>query len=241
MDVRGSPVLPSRAGEMSTEAQEPEHVQERSGSRKPRPRKRHFSLIRDFTLADFITLANAASGTAAVLAVMQHLVTGEASHLWVAFGLLPFALAFDYLDGRVARWRRKSSPLGAHLDSLSDLISFGVAPASLAFAVGMRGGWDMVVLIFFVACGVGRLARYNATCAEMSDETGKVRYFEGTPIPTSLLLVAILAVLASQDKILGDLPLGVSKLGPYDLHPLVLMYAMSGAAMISKTLHIPKI
>jgi CDP-diacylglycerol--serine O-phosphatidyltransferase len=134
-----------------------------------------------------------------------------------------------------------SSLLGTQLDSLSDLISFGVAPASLAFAVGMRGGWDALVLLYFVACGVGRLARYNATCADLSDETGKVRYFEGTPIPTSLLLVAVLSVLTAYGYTLDRLPLGVWTLGPMQLHPLVLMYAVSGSAMISKTLRVPKI
>jgi len=206
-----------------------------------KPSIRHFSLIRDFTVADFITLANASSGMGSVLAVMQHLVTGESKYLWVAFALLPFALVFDYLDGRIARWRCMSSLLGTQLDSLSDLISFGVAPASLAFAVGMRGGWDALVLLYFVACGVGRLARYNATCADLSDETGKVRYFEGTPIPTSLLLVAVLSVLTAYGYTLDRLPLGVWTLGPMQLHPLVLMYAVSGSAMISKTLRVPKI
>ncbi|HQK19654.1 MAG TPA: CDP-alcohol phosphatidyltransferase family protein [Polyangiaceae bacterium] len=206
-----------------------------------KPSIRHFSLIRDFTVADFITLANASSGMGSVLAVMQHLVTGESKYLWVAFALLPFALVFDYLDGRIAQWRCMSSLLGTQLDSLSDLISFGVAPASLAFAVGMRGGWDALVLLYFVACGVGRLARYNATCADLSDETGKVRYFEGTPIPTSLLLVAVLSVLTAYGYTLDRLPLGVWTLGPMQLHPLVLMYAVSGSAMISKTLRVPKI
>lgn len=215
--------------------------EEPPASKPPKQRRRHFSLIRDFTLADFITLANAGSGMGSVLAVMQHLVTKDPTYLWLAFGLLPFALTFDYMDGRIARWRQKSSPFGAQLDSLSDLISFGVAPASLAFAVGMRGGWDLIVLLYFVSCGVGRLARYNATCADLSDETGKVRYFEGTPIPTSLALVMILAVLAAYDRTLADLPFGVVRLGPFDLHPLVLMYALSGTAMISKTLRIPKI
>lgn len=206
----------------------------------PRAKARHFSMIRDFTLADFITLANAGSGIGSVFAVMTYLVSSERRYLWVAFSLLPFALFFDYMDGRVARWRRKSSPLGEHLDSLSDLISFGVAPAALAFAVGMRGGWDLLVLGYFVSCGVSRLARFNATCADLADESGKVKYFEGTPIPTSLAFVAVLAVLTATDRILVRLPLGAVELGPFMFHPLVLIFAVSGSAMISKTLRIPK-
>ena len=76
------------------------------------------------------------------------------------------------------------------------MISFGVAPACLAYAVGMNGILDQLVLLYFVACGISRLARYNITAEAMSAETGKVTYFEGTPIPTSVLLVALLMGLA---------------------------------------------
>ena len=95
------------------------------------------------------------------------------------------ALVFDVLDGRIARWRQTSSALGRELDSLADVISFGVAPAAIAYACGMQGLCDRVVLVFFVACGVSRLARYNVTAEALSEGTGKVKYFEGTPIPTS--------------------------------------------------------
>ena len=53
--------------------------------------------------------------------------------------------------------------LGADLDSLADVISFGVAPAVLGFTLGLRGGWDMLSLTYFVVCGVSRLARFNVT------------------------------------------------------------------------------
>jgi CDP-diacylglycerol---serine O-phosphatidyltransferase len=212
-----------------------------AAAKKPRPRARRFSMLREFTLADVITLANGFAGTSAVFGVMQYLVTGERAMLWFAFGALPAAMVFDVLDGRVARWRRKVSLLGAQLDSLADLVSFGVAPAVLAFAVGMRGGIDALVLIYFVSCGISRLARYNATAAALSDETGKVKYYEGTPIPTSMLLVAILAVLFWQDRIGPDLPFGELSIFGWKLHPLVFLYFLSGSAMISKNLRIPKI
>jgi CDP-diacylglycerol---serine O-phosphatidyltransferase len=209
---------------------------------REKPPRRHFSMIRTFVLADFVTLGNGFSGAGAILSAMQYLATGELRWLWVAFGLMPLALVLDVADGRIARWRFKSSPLGADLDSLADVISFGMAPAALAFAVGMRGALDVAVLLYFVACGISRLARFNVTAAELSDGTGKVKYFEGTPIPTSLALVAVLAVatwkgrLGTGDQLLG----GVWALGPLDLHPLVLLYLLSGSAMISKTLRIPK-
>src|SRR5213076_75126 len=103
---------------------------------------------------------------------------------------------FDVLDGRIARARHQHSALGRERDSLSDIISFGVAPAALAFAAGMQGGWDAAALIYFVCCGVSRLARYNVTAEQLSGESGKVRYFEGTPIPTSVLLTGVLAFAA---------------------------------------------
>jgi CDP-diacylglycerol--serine O-phosphatidyltransferase len=158
----------------------------------------------------------------------------------VAFALMPVAFIMDALDGRIARWRFKSSPLGADLDSLADVISFGMAPAALAFAVGLRGGLDVLVLLYFVACGISRLARFNVTAAELSDGTGKVKYFEGTPIPTSLALVLVLAILTWLGRIQDNLLFGVVHLGPVVFHPLVLLYAASGSAMISKTLRIPK-
>ncbi len=106
------------------------------------------------------------------------------------------ALIFDVLDGRIARWRQKASTLGQELDSLSDVISFGVAPAMIAYGVGMQGFYDRIILVYFIACGVSRLARYNVTAEELSEGSGKVKYFEGTPIPTSILLVAVMAVAA---------------------------------------------
>ncbi len=204
------------------------------------PQIKRLSLIRSFVLADFITIGNGFAGTGAILALMQYLAVGERGYLWAALILLPLALVLDAADGRVARWRHKSSVLGADLDSLADVISFGVAPAALAFAIGMRGSLDVAVLLYFVACGISRLARFNVTSAELSDESGKVRYFEGTPIPTSLLLVAAIAVLTWQNRIHEALLFGEVHLGPLSLHPLVLLYVASGTAMISKTLRIPK-
>ena len=197
-------------------------------------------MIRDFSLADLITLANGFAGTGSILATLQYMDTHDRRILWLAFALPPIAMVFDFLDGRVARWRHRASPLGRELDSLADLISFGVAPAVLAFAVGLRGAWDAMVLVFFVSCGLSRLARYNVTADELADETGKVQYFEGTPIPTSVILVAVLAVLTWFDAIGANLPFGRIRFLGGSFHPLVLAFAASGSAMVSKTLRIPK-
>jgi len=197
-------------------------------------------MLREFHLADWFTLANAFCGTGAVFAAMRFLQDGERSYLLFGMALIPLAFIFDALDGRIARWRRSSSTLGRELDSLSDIISFGVAPAALAYACGMQGGWDWLVLSYFVCCGVSRLARYNVTAEALAGEGDKVPFFEGTPIPTSLALVVVLAVAASMGAIGHDLWLGQWQLGPWQLHPMVLLFALSGSLMISKTLRIPK-
>jgi CDP-diacylglycerol--serine O-phosphatidyltransferase len=130
--------------------------------------------------------------------------------------------------------------MGRELDSLADVISFGVAPAVLAYACGMQGLLDRVVLVFFVACGVSRLARFNVTADQLSDRTGKVKYFEGTPIPTSIGLAGILTLAASNSAIGPNLWFGALNIAGYTLHPLVLLFLLSGLLMISR-IRIPKL
>jgi CDP-diacylglycerol--serine O-phosphatidyltransferase len=204
-------------------------------------RPRHFSMIRGFHIADFFTLGNAASGVAGILLAMLYVADPSRGHFFAAAAFAPIAFIFDVLDGRIARARHEHSPLGRELDSLADVISFGVAPASLAFAAGMRGGWDAIVLGYFVCCGVSRLARYNVTAEKLSEGSGKVKYFEGTPIPTSVVLTAVLAAAAYANRLGDALWWGAWTLGPWVLHPLALLFALSGTLMISKTLRIPKL
>ena len=156
----------------------------------PVSKNKPFSMIREFHLADWFTLANAVCGVGAMFAIITFIQTGEVHHVYYACALVLAALVFDIFDGRVARWRQKSSLLGRELDSLADVISFGVAPALIAYGVGMQGLWDRIILGYFVACGVSRLARFNVTAEAMSAGGDKVKHFEGTPIPTSMLLVA---------------------------------------------------
>jgi CDP-diacylglycerol--serine O-phosphatidyltransferase len=205
------------------------------------PAKRHLSLLRSFTPADVLTVGNASCGTIAIFLCLDYVAADNRRFLWIAFFLLPLALVLDMLDGYVARLNRnRQSIMGGDLDSLSDIISFGVAPAVLGFTLGLRGGWDMLCLTYFVVCGVSRLARFNVTADALSDAaTGKVKYFEGTPIPTSILLVAMWGVAFAIGRIDDRIWFGVYELGPL-LHPLSLLYAASGSAMISGTLHVPK-
>src|SRR5262245_21646211 len=195
---------------------------------------RHFSMIRNFHLADLFTIANAFCGVAAVFQAMSFLATQERSRVYVAALLVPLAGCFDLLDGRVARWRHKASPMGRELDSLADVISFGVAPASIAFAAGLQSGIDQLILMYFVGCGVSRLARYNITAEALAAKGEKVRYFEGTPIPSSIVPLGIV-LLAFHLRRLSP----VSVLG-LDFHLLSLLFLLSGSLMISRTIRIPK-
>jgi CDP-diacylglycerol--serine O-phosphatidyltransferase len=199
-------------------------------------------MLRSYTAADALTIGNASCGTIAIFLCLDYLATGSSRYLWIAFALLPVALVCDVLDGYVARAQKsRQSVLGGDLDSLADVISFGVAPAVLGFTLGLRGGWDMVCLTYFVVCGVSRLARFNVTAAALADSrTGKVKYFEGTPITTSVVIAAVLAVAFWQGRVDEALWFGVSRIGPATLHPLVLLYVASGSAMISATMRVPK-
>ena len=198
-------------------------------------------MLRDFHLADFFTLGNAACGVGAVFLAMLYMASGLDSHFFAAAALAPAAFVFDVLDGRIARARHQHSALGRELDSLSDVISFGVAPAALGFAAGLDGGWDAAALIFFVCCGVSRLARYNVTAESLAAGADKVAYFEGTPIPSSVLITAVLALAAWQGRLGDDLWGGAYLLGPWEFHPMSLLFVLSGSLMISKTLRIPKL
>jgi CDP-diacylglycerol--serine O-phosphatidyltransferase len=191
-------------------------------------------MIRSFHLADFFTIANGFCGVGAIFEAMKYLGTRDARHIYVAALLVPVALVFDVLDGRIARWRHTASPMGRELDSLADVISFGVAPAAIAFAAGVNTRLDQVILLFFTGCGVSRLARYNVTAESQSAETGKVTYFEGTPIPTTVVPLAALMLAFYRGTLFPVELLGVT------WHAIALLFLVSGVLMISKTLRIPK-
>src|SRR2546425_2149486 len=136
----------------------------------PDPAGRHFSMIRGFHLADLLTIANGCCGIGAVFHAMRFLQAHNRAQLYVAAALVPLAVVFDVLDGRVARWRHTHSPMGRELDSLADVISFGVAPAAIAFAAGLNTILDQIVLMYFAVCGLSRLARYNITADDLATE-----------------------------------------------------------------------
>ncbi|KAF2259962.1 phosphatidylserine synthase [Lojkania enalia] len=205
----------------------------------------HFSLVRALHMADFITELNGFCGVMSVFSSLRYCVGDDPhdfSNLYLALGFIPLGLFFDFMDGKVARWRRKASLMGQELDSLADLISFGVAPAAAAFSLGLRTPLDHLLLAFFVLCGLTRLARFNVTVALLpKDASGKSKYFEGTPIPTSLALASVMAFWLWNGWVLEDVPLGVwAKGGVLECHPVVGLWVLHGCLMVSKTVRIPK-
>ncbi len=146
-------------------------------------------------LPSIFTVANLLCGYYAILATFR----GGLVDLDNAAKAIGLAILFDSLDGRIARATRTNTEFGKQFDSLADVISFGIAPAFLAFAWGVRGllgleneaarqvyqlGW--LVTFGFVLCGAWRLARFNLH--GMSDQTS--RYFVGLPTPAAAGMVA---------------------------------------------------
>ncbi len=120
-------------------------------------------------------------------------------HPYAAGVALILAAVCDMIDGRVARMTGTTSEFGAALDSLADVVSFGVAPAYLAYVWGLGGSAGDVdpgaVLAFvFVICGALRLARFNVQAAEGS----AVDRFVGLPIPAAALYLASLIMMAEE-------------------------------------------
>ena len=204
--------------------------------------KYHFSMIRNLHMADYITMLNGFSGFYSIVSCLRFTLTGKPHYVQRAHFFIILGMCFDFLDGRVARLRNRSSLMGQELDSLADLVSFGVAPASIAFAIGFQTTLDVVVLSFFVLCGLTRLARFNVTVGQLpKDMTGKSKYFEGLPMPTTLFLVFIMAYLVRDNLIMDNLPLGIIREGLIgEFHPFILIFFLHGCGMISKSLKIPK-
>jgi CDP-diacylglycerol--serine O-phosphatidyltransferase len=140
-----------------------------------------------YLLPSMFTMANLFCGYACVV----HAMRGELSTAALFIG---FAFVLDMLDGRIARLTGTSSEFGGELDSLADVISFGVAPALLAyrwsFGAIPRVGW--LTAFFFLVCGTLRLARFNVQRHTDS------RYFVGLPIPAAAGQVATLAFFAPE-------------------------------------------
>lgn len=225
-----------------------------SSSQEPLPRpepkdyqnflgdSRHFSLVRNLHMADFITLLNGFSGFYSIVSCLRFALTGKTHYVTRAQFFVLLGLFFDFFDGRVARLRSKSSLMGQELDSLADLISFGVSPAIIAFSIGFRSTVDTLILAFWVLCGLTRLARFNVSTNNIpKDSTGKIQYFEGLPVPTNLIWVGFMAALVYLGKILDQLPGGFVFEGTsFRFHRICIFFILQGCGEISKSLKIPK-
>lgn len=203
---------------------------------------RHFSLVRNLHMADFITLLNGFSGFYSIISCLRYGLTGQSHYVQRAHFFICLGLFFDFFDGRVARIRNKSSLMGQELDSLADLISFSVSPAIIAFAIGFRTTIDTLFLLYWVLCGLTRLARFNVLTNNIpKDATGKLQYFEGLPVPLNLVWVVFMAFLVYTDRTLENLPGPIFFKGTFaEVHAISFGFIVQGCGEISKSLHIPK-
>ena len=138
-----------------------------------------------YILPNLFTTGNLFCGFWGIVSVFQE------KFEYAAYAIL-LASVFDVLDGKVARLSGATSKFGVQYDSLADLVSFGIAPALLAFSWALRpyGKFGWLAAFLFVVCGALRLARFNVQSA-----SGEVKYFKGLPIPASALMIALTILL----------------------------------------------
>ncbi|NWG01347.1 MAG: CDP-diacylglycerol--serine O-phosphatidyltransferase [Syntrophaceae bacterium] len=138
-----------------------------------------------YILPNLFTTGNLFCGFWAIISVFQE------KFFYAAVAIL-LACVFDILDGKVARLSGATSKFGVQYDSLADLVSFGIAPALLAFSWALRpyGKFGWLAAFVFVACGALRLARFN-----VQSSSGEVKYFKGLPIPAAASMVALTILL----------------------------------------------
>jgi CDP-diacylglycerol--serine O-phosphatidyltransferase len=138
-----------------------------------------------YILPNLFTTGNLFCGFLAIISVFQE------KFFYAAVAIL-LACVFDVLDGKVARLSGATSKFGVQYDSLADLVSFGIAPALLAFSWALRpyGKFGWLAAFLFVVCGALRLARFN-----VQSSSGEVKYFKGLPIPAAASMIALTILL----------------------------------------------
>lgn len=155
-----------------------------------------------YLLPNLMTAGNLFCGFAAVLRIIEGKIAGEVNPEVLASGRYKEAIAFilgacvfDLLDGRLARLGGRESPFGREFDSLADVVSFGVAPALLAYDIVLhdfhKTGW--VIAFFYLLCGTLRLARFNCIAAD-PDSKESSKEFQGFPIPAAAGVIASLTL-----------------------------------------------
>lgn len=162
-------------------------------------------------IPNMLTVFNLFAGTMAILlAFLDDSLASIALILGAAF--------FDSLDGRIARRLNVASEFGKQLDSLADLVSFGVAPAVIAYMLNfMNVGWSGYLLaVMFPICGALRLARFNTVSFK--------GYYQGLPITVAGPLLAGLAIVGSRF--------------PFELNAILLIVL---SALMVSTIKVPKL
>jgi CDP-diacylglycerol--serine O-phosphatidyltransferase len=158
-----------------------------------------------YILPSLFTSGNIAAGYYAITQSLQGSVQ-EPRHFDYAALAIGFAIPFDAIDGRIARMTKTTSEFGKELDSLADVITFGVAPSLLAYTWGFQTlpaamdpalrqrivQWGAFVCFLFLLCGAGRLARFNISVAPVPSNPGRPgrKYFVGMPIPAAAGVIA---------------------------------------------------
>jgi len=159
-----------------------------------------------YLLPSLFTAGNIAAGYFSITQTIEAMGGNAQLHLdWAAIAIL-FAIPFDALDGRIARMTNTTSEFGKELDSLADVIAFGVAPSLLAFVWGFHFLPDTLnvelhhhllqagvfISFLFLLCGASRLARFNISHDPQPRNPGRPgrKYFVGMPIPAAAGLLA---------------------------------------------------
>jgi len=193
-----------------------------------------------YILPSLFTTANVALGYYAILEVM-HATAADFGHLDNAAIAIGFAVMFDGLDGRIARMTGTSSDFGRELDSLADVITFGVAPAMLAWAWGFHlmppvvlteWQWHVklaqlgaIASFLFLIAGASRLARFNITSNPQPSNPGRPgkKYFVGMPIPAGAGVIAAVVHFVGGDPVAS----------PYTAFAVLALVTTVGYLMVS--------
>ena len=168
-----------------------------------------------YIVPSLFTSGNIAAGYYAIMQSLHGSLT-EPQHFDYAALAIGFAIPFDAIDGRIARMTNTTSEFGKELDSMADVITFGVAPSLLAFTWGFKMlpmamdpvrrqhlvQWGAFVCFLYLLCGAGRLARFNIGTHITPSNPGRPgrKYFVGMPIPAAAGLVATSAAFVNEAK-----------------------------------------
>ncbi|MFA6889237.1 MAG: CDP-diacylglycerol--serine O-phosphatidyltransferase [Candidatus Woesearchaeota archaeon] len=157
--------------------------------------------------ADLFTIGNLLSGVLSIFFAVK-------GNLSVAAILLCISVFCDGIDGKIARMNKQTEIqklFGKELDSLADVVSFGVAPAVFGFVWGLQQWWQILILLFFVVAGMLRLARFNVT-----ENKGS---YEGIPITVNGILFPVL--------------FAINYFFPFNIYYLACVYLVMAFAMLS--------